>query len=138
MKIQISCLLNRRGHPDDYYDEDDFIDPLEQHNYEKQKETKQMTFQEEKEALKRKMKEDYRKTKPPKYKKESKDILCDLKSKKFQQLILLFTLLLFQNVPTMLPKTKSEGQREKRVAIITLTISFSYRPWERVHLEELD
>ena len=31
------------------------------------------------------MKEDYRKTKPPKYKKESKDILCDLKGKKNKQ-----------------------------------------------------
>jgi hypothetical protein len=40
-----------------------------------------MTLAEEKEALKRKIKEDYKKKKPPKYKKESKDILNDAKGK---------------------------------------------------------
>ena len=67
-----------RGHPgaDDYYDEDDFIDPLEQQPQQK----KQMTLAEEKEALKRKIKDlDYKKKKPLKYKKESKDILNDAK-----------------------------------------------------------
>lgn len=39
-----------------------------------------MTLAEEKEALKRKIKEDYKKKKPPKYKKESKDILNDAKA----------------------------------------------------------
>ena len=41
-----------------------------------------MTLAEEKEALKRKIKDlDYKKKKPPKYKKESKDILNDPKGK---------------------------------------------------------
>ena len=69
-----------RGHPgaDDYYDEDDFIDPLEVPPQQK----KQMTLAEEKEALKRKIKDlDYKKKKPPKYKKEAKDILNDAKCK---------------------------------------------------------
>ena len=76
-------LLNySRGHPgaDDYYDEDDF-DPLDAgHAPAPQK--KQMTLAEEKEALKRKIKDlDYKKKKPPKYKKEPKDILNDPKGK---------------------------------------------------------
>lgn len=69
-----------RGHPgaEDYYDEDDFIDPLEA----PPKHKKQMTFAEEKEALKRKIKDmDYKKKKAPKYKKEPKDILNDAKCK---------------------------------------------------------
>lgn len=72
-----------RAHPgaDDYYDEDDFIDPLD-HAHQPQK--KQMTLAEEKEALKRKIKDlDYKKKKPPKYKKEAKDILNDPKGKLF-------------------------------------------------------
>ena len=41
-----------------------------------------MTLAEEKEALKRKIKDlDYKKKKPPKYKKEPKDILNDPKCK---------------------------------------------------------
>ena len=85
MGIQIiddECCVNFRAHPgaDDYYDEDDFIDPLEHGGHHQEK--KQMTLAEEKEALKRKIKDlDYKKKKPPKYKKEAKDILNDPKGK---------------------------------------------------------
>jgi len=53
---------------------------------------KQMTLAEEKEALKRKIKDlDTKKKKPPKYKKEPKDILNDAKCK----ITLIFRLLFF-------------------------------------------
>lgn len=73
------------GHPayEEYYDEDDFVDQLDQY-YQQQRESppkKQMTLAEEKEALKRKIKGmDVKKKQPPKYKKEPKDILNDMKA----------------------------------------------------------
>lgn len=73
-----------KGHPgaDDYYDEDDFIDPLDNAYHQPPPQKKQMTLAEEKEALKRKIKDlDNKKKKPPKYKKEPKDILNDPKCK---------------------------------------------------------
>lgn len=64
----------RHGNQDEYY-EDDFIfnDPAQQ--------SKPMTLAEEKEALKRKIKADFKKKKPVKYKKATKDILNDPKGK---------------------------------------------------------
>ena len=65
------------GNPDDYYDEDDFYNEGQGQNSNR---GKPMTLAEEKEALKRKLKEiGTRKKKPNKYKKEPKDILNDPK-----------------------------------------------------------
>ena len=77
-------IYHSKGQPgaDDYYDEDDFIDPLDNAYHQAPQQKKQMTLAEEKEALKRKIKDfDNKKKKPPKYKKEAKDILNDAKSK---------------------------------------------------------
>ena len=61
-----------------YYDENDFYNE----GNEEAEAAKPMTLAEEKEALKRKLKEiGNRKKKPPKYKKEPKDILNDPKGK---------------------------------------------------------
>lgn len=88
--ISIDCS---KGHPggDDYYDEDDFIDPLDNAYHQPPPQKKQMTLAEEKEALKRKIKDlDNKKKKPPKYKKEPKDILNDAKGKLLSPIIRLF------------------------------------------------
>ena len=67
---------------DDYYDEDDFDnEQYENDNQGGRGGGQALTLAEEKEALKRKLKEiGNRKKKPPKYKKEPKDILNDLKA----------------------------------------------------------
>jgi len=72
------------GNPDDYYDEDDFeYDGQGQRDQDDDgggNRGKPMTLAEEKEALKRKLKEiGSRKKKAPKYKKEPKDVLNDPK-----------------------------------------------------------
>ena len=66
---------------DDYYDEDDF-DNEQYENENGGGRSQALTLAEEKEALKRKLKEiGNRKKKPPKYKKEPRDILNDPKGK---------------------------------------------------------
>ena len=66
---------------DDYYDEDDFDNEQYENDNQGGRSGQALTLAEEKEALKRKLKEiGNRSKKPPKYKKDPKDILCDLKS----------------------------------------------------------
>ena len=85
-RINLTILFRQNpggGNPDDYYDEDDFEydGQRDQEDNQEGNRGKPMTLAEEKEALKRKLKEiGSRKKKAPKYKKEPKDILNDPKA----------------------------------------------------------
>lgn len=68
-------IENDNSGREDYYDEDFYEQEVKE-----TKKQKQMTLAEEKEALKKKIKEDMTKKKVAKYKKQAKDILNDPKN----------------------------------------------------------